>query len=168
MPQSTSRREQRRQRVEQILERSRARRRALAQAAQPPPPPPPKPSMVRPYTAAGVRALGALLSTPGYSPGALAAGGSEALAQKIETPEGFQAPLDPRRIAVEAGIGAIPFAKVFKPGMAVAEAALRGATYAGAGEALRETLGRGEEISPKTIATSAVIGGGVGGGLAAL
>ena len=161
MPQSTSRREQRRQRVEQLLEQSRARRRALAQAAQPPPPSPPKPSMVRPYTAAGVRALGALLAIPGLKLGALAAGGSEALAQKIETPEGFAAPLDPRRIAVEAGIGAIPFAKVFKPGMAVAEALTRGAAYAGAGEALRETLGRGEEISPKAIATSAAIGGGV-------
>jgi hypothetical protein len=111
--------------------------------------------------AAGVRGLAGLLSMEG---GALGAGISTAGETGAELLEGSD--LSPSRIAVEAGLGAIPFSSVFKAGRPVASL-LRGGLYAGVGTAGRE-MAEGKPFDPSAIGTSAAIGGGVGGGLAKL
>ena len=116
---------------------------------------PPAPvSPWRKYAAMGTRGLAGLLSMEGMWPGAAISGGGEALAQTLEGDS-----LDPKRIAAEAAIGAVPFHTVFG-GAKLAEALTRGALYGGGGEALRE-VARGEDLSPSSIGLGAAVAGGM-------
>ena len=125
------------------------------------PPEPEGPAGWRPYAAAGVRGLSGLLAFPGGALGAGVSGLGETLAEKLE-----ESPLSPTRIGVEAGLGAVPLAALFKMGRPAASL-IRGALYGGVGEAGRE-LARGEEVSPGAVTGSAALAGIVGGGLAKL
>lgn len=122
-------------------------------------------SPVRKWLAGGTRVLsGWGASIPAMEPGlgsvigATIAGGGEALAEKIEG-----SPLNEARIALEAGLGAVPLSRVFKAGRA-AQSAIRSGALAGTGEAGREYV-QGEQLSPGSIATATGLGGLLGGAL---
>ena len=130
----------------------------------------PKPEVpeAHPYLGAGIRGIAGMLSgaatmVPGYGIplGAGVAGAGEVAAELAEGSK-----LSPKRIAVEAGLGAVPLKWLFGAAK-VPQAIARGAAYSGVGEAGRE-LAREEELDPATIAGSTVIGGSVGGLLAKL
>lgn len=115
-----------------------------------------------------LRGVGGLASgTVAWMPGLGSLAGSaiggavESGAQRLEG-----SPQDLKRIGVEAAIGAFPYGKVFKVGR-MAASALGGGATAGFGEAGRE-WSRGEELNPKSIATSAGIGAATGGTLAGI
>ena len=119
--------------------------------------------------AAGVtRAIGGYASMPGGWYGAGMGGGSEVLAQMIE--EGsLKAPFEGEgtsRILAEAGMGAIPFAKVFRAGQPVLASAIRGAAYSGGGEAMREAARDDGTLDPVSILGHTALGAGTAGALA--
>lgn len=148
----------------------------IAQDNQPAAPPPtPEPSFVdkmggiRGLLAGGIRAGTGLLSGEGFLPGAVISGGGELLAEGVEG-----SLFDPKqsigtklsRIGTEAALGLVPASGLIKEGRAAASA-LRGGVFSGVGEAGRE-YARGDDLDPETIATSAVLGGTLTGGLSKL
>lgn len=88
--------------------------------------------------------------------GAGLAGGAEAIAHKIEG-----TPVDPRRMAVEAAIGAVPLAKYIQGGRAL-HSALRTGALTGVGEAGRQ-VARGEQLDPESVGLAGLLGGATGG-----
>ena len=122
----------------------------------------------RGLAATGVRvgtgfAAGFPAAAPGIGTaiGAGIAGGGESLAEWLEGSD-----QDLGRIGVEAGLGAVPLGMVFKAGRPVASA-IRGGLQAGIGTAGRQYAASGE-VDPRSVAESAVVGGGVGGALGKL
>ena len=113
------------------------------------------PSTLRRVLAGATRVAGGLYPLGGPV-GAGLAGGAEALAEKIEGTD-----VDPRRMAVEGAIGAVPLAKYIRSGRALASM-LRTGAMTGVGEAGRE-YARGEELDPKAIAIATGLGGATGG-----
>lgn len=84
--------------------------------------------------AVGSGVLG-FIPTPVFTPLAGAvAGGSEALAQKLEQPEGTE--IDPKRVAIESFLGMVPGNKLFKAGNLLGNV-LRNAAFAESGHILR-------------------------------
>lgn len=114
---------------------------------------------VRGVIAGGVRGLSGLLSAEGGWPGAAISGLGETGAEMVEG-----SPLSPARIGTEAGIGAVPFGKIFKAGRPVASA-IKGALYGGTSSLIRQKAS-GQDLDPKAALTNAAISGLVGGGLA--
>lgn len=78
------------------------------------------------------------------------AGGSEALAQKLETPSGT--PINKSRVALEAGIGAVPGGKLFKTGQLMRNM-LRGAAFAETGTLARRYDETGK-ITPPSVSAA--------------
>lgn len=113
------------------------------------------PSTLRRILAGATRVAGGLYPLGGVV-GAGLAGGAEALAEKIEGTD-----VDPRRMAVEGAIGAVPLGKYIQGGRALASMLKTGA-MTGVGEAGRE-YARGEELDPKAIAIATGLGGATGG-----
>ena len=163
----------RRQLSPEDIDRLRARRAARRAAIAPPPEPEPsfwdRIGGLPGVAATGTRAITGVMAAPGQGFGAAMAGGGELLAQLFEgsllNPE---IPLETKlaRAGVEAGLGAVPFGKVFKIGKGV-ESAVRGGLYSGIGEAGRE-LARGEDLDPTSVALHTGGGAALGGGLARL
>lgn len=124
------------------------------------------PSLPRRLGAVGIRGLSGFLSTPGLAYGAGVAGAGETLAQMLEKGTIDPKEVDTRRVAVETGLGAIPFSKLFKAGK-VGLSALRGGLYSGTSEGMRE-FAAGEDLDPKGIGLHTLLGGTIGGGAAKL
>ena len=109
-----------------------------------------------PWLAAqGVRLGGGLLSAEGGVPGAAISGGAEGIAQKLESTN----PIDAGKVAIEGGIGAIPFGKIvkgIKPTIGVAEQlaanAGRMAGYVEGGNMLRRMYDNSDVVAPVTAA----------------
>ena len=117
--------------------------------------PPEPPSTLRRLLAGATRVAGGLYPLGGPI-GAGLAGGAEALAEKIEG-----TPVDPRRMAVEGAIGAVPVLKYIQGGRALASALKTGA-LTGVGEAGRQVT-RGEEFDPQMALLAAGAGAATGG-----
>lgn len=140
-----------------------------------------------------IRAGSGFVTNAGGLIGALAGAGGEGLAELVEAPgkaieaikglpevashfandplktandflEGAAEPI--KRIGVEAAVGAVPFNRVLKVGK-VADSAIRGGVYSGAGEAAREWA-QGRELDPKSIALHGAIGAGTNAAFAKL
>jgi len=130
------------------------------------PPPKNEPGTLRKLGAAGVRVgsgiIGSLIAAePGLGTaigGGLGAGG-ESLAEYLEGAE-----QDPRKIATEAAITAVPLGKLFQTGKAL-KSALYGGALSGGSTVARE-LAAGEEIDPKAVGINAALGGALTGLLA--
>lgn len=123
----------------------------------------PEVSPIRKWLAGGTRVLsGWGASIPAMEPGlgsalgAGIAGLGEAAAEKIEG-----SPLNESRIALEAGLGAVPLSRVFRAGRA-AQSAIRSGALSGVGEAGRE-LSQGEDLSPGSVVTATGLGALMGG-----
>ena len=141
------------------------------------PPPPPEPESepgmlgrvggLRGLLAGGTRAISGAMSAPGGPLGATISGLGELGAEAIE---GSLAEQDPgrtaARLAMAAGLGAVPFGAVLKAGRPLASAA-RGALYSGLGTAGTE-VAAGRDVDLGATLTSAAMGGGITGGLAKL
>jgi hypothetical protein len=97
-----------------------------------------------------------LLGLEGGWPGAAIGGVGEAAAELV----GGE-PLSLSRIGAEAGISAVPMAKIFKAGRPV-YSAVRGGLMGASSEAVRE-LARGQEIDPSEITTRGLTAGAFGG-----
>jgi len=91
--------------------------------------------------------------------GSLIGGGIAGLGETLA--EGIEGtPINPKRVLLEAGLGAVPLGKIFtgRP----LQSALRSAALAGVGETGRE-LTTGEDLSPGRIATTTGLGALLGG-----
>lgn len=100
----------------------------------------------------------------GWVPGAAISGGGEVLAQLIEN-NGNPTKLNLKRVALEAGLGAIPGSKLLKLGSPL-KSALLGATAAGVGVAGRKITADDPEerkINPLSDLLQIGIGGAAGG-----
>jgi hypothetical protein len=106
--------------------------------------------------AGGIRGLAGLLGLEGGWPGAAIGGVGEAAAELV----GGE-PLSLSRIGTEAGISAVPMAKIFKAGRPV-YSAVRGGLMGAGSEAVRE-LAKGQEIDPSEITTRGLTAGAFGG-----
>lgn len=92
-----------------------------------------------PLAALATRLGSGIASTPGFGFGAAVSGAGEALAQMIEQGTMDLSKLNKGRIAVESGVGAIPFSAAIKGGKALASAA-RGAGISTAGTVARKGI----------------------------
>lgn len=110
------------------------------------------PGLLRRLLAGGVRAGSGVLGAEGGGTGAAITGAGEGIAEMIEG-----SPLSGPRIATEAALGAVPFGKVIKAGKPLVST-LRSGLFSGAGEGMRE-VARGEQIDPRAIGRSALLGG---------
>lgn len=121
----------------------------------------------RPVIAAGIRGTSGLLSAEGGIPGALISGGGELASEAVGGELFNQSPLRSLAKVLGAGaVGAIPAAAGIKAGKTLTSV-LRGGALAGGGEAVRELTG-GEGLNPKSVATSAAIGGATSGAFSKL
>lgn len=107
----------------------------------------------------GLASSSAVLDGPiGPALGGAIGGAGEAAAEAIEGSK-----LNPGRMAVEAGLGAVPFGAILKEGHPLASF-LRGAAFSGAGTAGRDLATTGN-VDPRAVGESALMGGAVNGGL---
>ncbi len=131
----------------------------------------PKPTeqgSAHPTAAALVRTGAGLLSSLGnWEPGlgtAVAAGvggAGESIAEMLDAGKLDPSVIDPKRVALEATLSAIPGRSYFKLG-SLAGSAVKSGAIAGAGEYARERV-KGEDIDPHAILKSTAIGGVTGG-----
>lgn len=115
------------------------------------------------YAAMGLRGLSGL--AVGSVPGALAAGAVEMPAQFLEKTFGTRKEYDPKQVAVEATIGAIPFGKMAKTGSALTKALVaggKGALVGAGGEAIREVVNE-QKLDPSRLLKAGAISGVAGG-----
>lgn len=121
------------------------------------------PSVLRRFLAGAMRTgAGWGASIPAMEPGIGSAVGAGIAGIGEMAAEGIEgSPMNAKRIALEAGLGAVPLGAIFKAGRPV-QSAIRSAALAGTGEAGRE-LTSGEELSPGRIATTTGLGGLLGG-----
>lgn len=114
----------------------------------------------RAAAATGTRAASGLLAAEGGWPGAGISGTGEALAQVIGGEK-----IDPAKIGVEAGFGAIPFGEVVKGGR-LAESAIKGGLMGGAHNLASQEVGYAEggpAPDLKSVLTGAGMGAVMGG-----
>lgn len=135
--------------------------------------PQPEPSLMerlgglRGLGAGGLRALTGVASAEGGPLGATISGAGELGAEALEGSLFNQSiPRTIARTGAAGVIGAVPFGAILKAGRPIASA-LRGATYSGGGEALREWA-TGENPDLQTVATAAGTGGLFTGGLSGI
>lgn len=111
---------------------------------------------IRGLLGTGTRIGSGVLASAGGWPGAAIAGAGEGLAEGLEGSE-----INPARIGVEAGLGAVPFRKVFQLGK-MGSSALRSGALSATGTAGRQ-LSMGEDLDPRAIAESGGLGALLGG-----